>query len=299
MTVPPLGGGQDRAALAAGYVDADDGDVGGAAGRVDRLATARPGRGRRRPRPRRRAPASCSRSASAWCGTTPIVRAAPAAWAAARRQRPGLAGAADDGDRPGSIVAPPHHPARSGAGAPHTSITASDSSGGRSSGITGGDRAAEEDRRSRRPAPARCGRPSAARPSSITSGVRVSETSVATRSPTARPSGDSGPTSSTVPTSIPPEPGLGVLHLAAGGDDVEHRGADRVAVAVVGALELAERRGVEVEPLDPDPDLVGPQLAAGVEPLGGLRQHAGRREHAVQARPGCVVDVVHGWSSLR
>ena len=43
------------------------------------------------------------------------------------------------------------------------------------------------------------------------------------------------------------------------------------------SLELAERRGVEVEPLDADPDLVGPQLAAGVEPLGRLRQHDGRR----------------------
>ncbi len=38
------------------------------------------------------------------------------------------------------------------------------------------------------------------------------------------------------------------------------------------ALELAEGRGVEVEPLDADADLVGPQLVAGVEPLGGLRQ---------------------------
>ena len=36
------------------------------------------------------------------------------------------------------------------------------------------------------------------------------------------------------------------------------------------ALELAERGGIEVEPLDPDPHLVGPQLATGVEPLGGL-----------------------------
>ncbi len=35
MTVPPCGGGQDRAVLAAGHVDADDGDVGRPAGGRD------------------------------------------------------------------------------------------------------------------------------------------------------------------------------------------------------------------------------------------------------------------------
>ena len=78
--------------------------------------------------------------------------------------------------------------------------------------------------------------------------------------------------------------GLGVLHLAAGGDDLEHLGADpRRPSPRVLALELAVRRGVEVEPLDPDPDLVGPQLAAGVEPLGGLGQPHGVVQHPVQA----------------
>src|SRR6478735_8319030 len=47
----------------------------------------------------------------------------------------------------------------------------------------------------------------------MTSGVSVRLTSVATRSPTARPSGDSGPTSSTVPTSIPPDPVSGFCIL--------------------------------------------------------------------------------------
>ena len=36
------------------------------------------------------------------------------------------------------------------------------------------------------------------------------------------------------------------------------------------ALELPERRGVEVEALNADPDLVGPQLPARVESLGRL-----------------------------
>ena len=47
----------------------------------------------------------------------------------------------------------------------------------------------------------------------MTSGVSVRLTRVATRSPTARPSGDSGPTSSTVPTSMPPEPVSGFCIL--------------------------------------------------------------------------------------
>ncbi len=52
-----------------------------------------------------------------------------------------------------------------------------------------------------------------ASPSSMTSGVSVRETRVATRSPTRRPSGDSGPTSSTMPMSMPPEPVTGFCIL--------------------------------------------------------------------------------------
>ncbi len=47
----------------------------------------------------------------------------------------------------------------------------------------------------------------------MTSGVRVSETSEATTSPTARPSGEPSPTSSTVPTSMPPDPVTGLCIL--------------------------------------------------------------------------------------
>ena len=68
MTVPPLGGGQDRAALAAGHVDADDGDVGRARRRRRRRRAGRSGRGRRRPRPRRRGRRRASSAASASCG---------------------------------------------------------------------------------------------------------------------------------------------------------------------------------------------------------------------------------------
>ena len=59
-----------------------------------------------------------------------------------------------------------------------------------------------------------------------------------------------------------------------------------LAVRGVLALELAEGGRVEVEPLDAHPDLVGPQLGAGVEPLGGLRQHGSVVEDAVQAERG-------------
>jgi len=59
--------------------------------------------------------------------------------------------------------------------------------------------------------------------------------------------------------------------------------AHGVAIGV-GALQLAERRGVEVEPLDADPQLVGPQLLAGVQPLGRLRQHDAVVEDTVQPR---------------
>ena len=77
--------------------------------------------------------------------------------------------------------------------------------------------------------------------------------------------------------------GLGVLHLAPGLDDREHLGPDRGPVVAVLALELAERRGVEVEPFHADPDLVGPEVATGVEPLRRLRQHGALVQDPVQA----------------
>jgi hypothetical protein len=84
---------------------------------------------------------------------------------------------------------------------------------------------------------------------------------------------------------MPPEPvsGFCILPRAATIASTARRTASPSAV---GALELAERRGVEVEPLDPDPDLVGPQLLAGVEPLGRLRQHDAVVEDPVQTRSG-------------
>jgi len=74
-----------------------------------------------------------------------------------------------------------------------------------------------------------------------------------------------------------------VLHLAAGLDDVQDRPADRRTVTAVRLGQLAVRRGVQVQALDRDADLVGPDTGTGVEFLRRLRQHAGRREYAVQS----------------
>ncbi len=47
-------------------------------------------------------------------------------------------------------------------------------------------------------------------------------------------------------------------------------------------VQLTERGCVKVQPLDADADLVGADLAARVEPLRSLREHAARTHHAVQ-----------------
>ena len=153
------------------------------------------------------------------------------------------------------------------AGAPQTSRTARETASGRSSGRTA---AIERAKRIAVPAPGTCSeRPSQpARPSVMRSGVRVSETRVATRCPTARPSGDSGPTASTTPMSMPPEPVTGFCILPRAADDLQDGGPDRVAVAAAGLGELPEGGGVEVQPLYRDAHLVGPDRGVGVEPRG-------------------------------
>ena len=254
MTVPPLGGRQDGAALAAGDVDADHGDVGRAAGGA---ATAS-----------RRATGSRA-SATTTSSASPLSRSsvglglvrddadrarAPASRAAARLQRAATCRPADDGDdrRRCAVDAAAHDPRgeRRGAADVHDRQAQSRAAGRRGARPRWSGRRGS---RSRRRAPARERPSQRARPSSITSGVRVSETRVATRSPTARPSVDSGPTSSTVPISMPPEPVTGFCILPRSATIVEHLRAYGVAVAAVLGRQLAERRGVEVQRLDPDP----------------------------------------------
>ena len=144
-----------------------------------------------------------------------------------------------------------------------------------------------------RPAPARERPSQRASPSVIRSGVRVSDTRVATRSPTARPSGDSGPDRVDDADQHAAGAGHRVLHLAALGDDLEDRGAHGRAVAAVRLGQLAERGGVEVQPLDGDAHLVRADRRVGVQPPGRLRQHAGRLEHPVHARALAACVCVH------
>ena len=215
-------------------------------------------------------PESRSSAASASWGTIPTVRCAPASAAAARLSEPdlpappmtattGCSYCADEAMGQGRRTAHVHH----GEAELGREVV----------GDHGRDRAAEEHGVPVARDLLRAARPSARSPSSMTSGVSVSETRVATRSPTARPSGDSGPTSSTVPTSIPPEPVSGFCILPRAATISRTCGTDRPSPhSPVRALELAERRRVEVEALDPHPDLVGPQLAAGCR--GGPRPAA-------------------------
>src|SRR6185369_6046788 len=180
------------------------------------------------------APSSCvvarsrSKLASASLGTTPMILAAPA-WRAAAADREPLFPAAPTTSTtgPSTTSAPFVTSAPSTtlvafapfvttrlvrAGAPQTSMTASVSSADRSSGSTA---AMERANRMAWPSQGTCSDwPSqAARPSVIWSGVRVRETRVATRWPGVRPSGELGPTSSTVPVSIPPLPVTGFCIL--------------------------------------------------------------------------------------
>ena len=152
-------------------------------------------------------------------------------------------------------------------------------------GQDGGDRAAEQDRRARRTGTCSdCGRPSRpARPRSR-SGVRVRETSVATWSPDREPEGRLRADLLDGADEHAAGAGHRVLHLAAGRrrSRAPRRGPRRRPRRAC-RTSWRKRRGVEVEPLDPDPHLVGPQLGPGVEPLGRLRQHSGGLEHAVQA----------------
>ena len=66
--------------------------------------------------------------------------------------------------------------------------------------------------------------------------------------------------------------GDGILHLAPLADDVEDFRADRRTIARVLVMELPVGRGVEVQRLDVDADLVGPELRPGVEDACRLGQ---------------------------
>ena len=197
-----------------------------------------------------------------------------------QRHRPALAGAADDGDPGAGRVAADH--ALGERGRPADVHHGHRQRAGQVVGQAGGDRAAEQDRvpRGRHllglPVPAG---------QAVGDPQRRQRQRHQRRDPVADPQPQRRLRADLVDDADQHAAGAGdrVLHLAAGGHDLEHLAAHGVAVTAVLGRQLAERRGVEVEPLDPDPDLVGADLGAGVQPLGGLRQRAGRREHPVQA----------------
>ena len=98
---------------------------------------------------------------------------------------------------------------------------------------------------------------------------------------------------------MPPDPVSGFCIFPRVAHDVEDGGPDRLAVAAVGPVELADGGRVQVQPLDPHPDLVGPQVVPGVEPLGGLGQDVPRSEDAVQPYGAAVRRChKHSFSSL-
>ena len=287
-----VGGGQDRAVLAAGHVDADDGDVGRAAGRCDgrgqrdrvagvgdRDLVGEPGAvqqvGLGLGAARRRSCGARRRRCAAASDSEPDLPAPPITTTTA----------AATGSAPLDVL--PHHPGGQRRRAAHVHHRQRQL-GRQVVGEHGRDRAAEQDR-------VAVGRHLLG--AAVPAGQAVLDHQrrqrqrdqrgdpVADRQPERRLRAD------LLDGADQHAAGAGdrVLHLAAACATMSSTSArTAVAVAVVLALELAEGRRVEVEPLDPDPHLVGPQLAAGVEPLGRLRQHARRREHAVQADRAAV-----------
>ena len=128
-----------------------------------------------------------SSAASAAVGTTPIVRPGAGAPGRCQRQTPALAGRAEDGHHRRAAAAGRRTDARRSA---RGRRTRPDGHGQRGRQVVRAARrrwTGRTARRARRPGPARCARPTRASPSVISSGVSVSDTSVATGSPTRRP----------------------------------------------------------------------------------------------------------------
>ena len=73
-----------------------------------------------------------------------------------------------------------------------------------------------------------------------------------------------------------------VMHLPASADDVGHAGGDALRIAFRLLRELAEARGVHVQPLDLDGQLVGPQRKVRIEHLRLLRQRAFGAHHPAE-----------------
>ena len=84
--------------------------------------------------------------------------------------------------------------------------------------------------------------------------------------------------------------GLGVVHLAALGDDRGDPLAHRDRVGAGALADVPERGRVEAEPLDRELELARAHRRGRVEPLRGLRQRARRRDDP--AGPEVLPDVI-------
>ena len=116
----------------------------------------------------------------------------------------------------------------------------------------------------------------------MTSGVSVSETSVATRSPTWSPNGDSGPTSSTVPTSMPPEPVTGFCILPRSATRVSTSSRTREPSPACLCSSWRNDAASRLSRSTRTRTSSGHSSRRGVEPLRGLREHQTVVEDPVQ-----------------
>ena len=95
---------------------------------------------------------------------------------------------------------------------------------------------------------------------------------------------------------MPPEPVTGFCILPRSATMASTASRTAVAVPAVLGGELPVGGGVQVERLHPDPHLVRPDLGAGVEPAGRLRQHTGGVQDPVQPDRGGRRGAWHGCS---
>ena len=115
------------------------------------------------------------------------------------------------------------------------------------------------------------------------SGVSVSEASVTIRAPASGASREALADGRDRAEQDAARVGLGVVHLAAGCDDLDDPRGHPLRVAAGALADVAERGRVEAEALDRHLELVGPDRPRGIEALRGLRQRAGRVQDPVGA----------------
>ena len=122
----------------------------------------------------------------------------------------------------------------------------------------------------------------------MASGVSDSDTSVATRSPDGE--AERRLRADLVDRADQHAAGAGdrVLHLAAGGDDVEHLGADRVPSPRVLLSSCRNDAASRLSLSTAIRTSSGQSSGSGVEPVGRLRQHPARRRAPGAGRPGGV-----------